>query len=334
MAVKRRGGLGKGLDSLIPSLENEPEQVVEPVVQKPALKKAPAKSASAKKEPAKKAPAKKAPAKKTPEPKPQIIVDNQPKFVDIYEVEPDRDQPRKEFDADGLEELAQSIRQYGILQPILVNNSEGYYKIIAGERRWRAAKLAGLEKVPILVKELTEEKAFEISLIENIQRQDLNPIEEALAYRRLMDEYHMTQETVAERVGKSRPAVANFLRLLQMEPEVQQWVQDGSLSLGHAKVLSGVSAGQTELAKKAIEEGWSVRQLENAVKALGRVRRQTEPMVIPQYQEVEKKIRDILGTKVNIQFGKRKGKIEIEYYSEEDLERLMMLFGSIRANEN
>ena len=330
MAVKRRGGLGKGLDSLIPSVTNEPEEMAAPVIQKPETKKAPAKKAPAKKKPST---SKTAPKKEDKKPEPQIIVDNQPKLVDIYEVEPDRDQPRKEFDAEGLEELAQSIRQYGILQPILVNRSEGYYKIIAGERRWRAAKLAGLEQAPILVKELTDEKAFEISLIENIQRQDLNPIEEALAYRRLMDEYHMTQETVAERVGKSRSGIANALRLLQLEPEVQQWVQEGSLSSGHAKVLSGVSAGQTELAKKAIDEGWSVRQLEKAVKAWGQVRKQKETLVIPQYQEVEKKIRDILGTKVNIQYGKRKGKIEIEYYSEEDLERLMMLFGSIRSEE-
>lgn len=323
MAVKRRGGLGKGLDSLIPSVGNDVE-TVEPVIKKPEPKKAPAKKAPAKK------PAVKKEEKK---PEPQIIVDNQPKLVDIYEVEPNREQPRKEFDAEGLEELAQSIRQYGILQPILVNYSEGYYKIIAGERRWRAAKLAGLEQVPILVKELTEEKAFEISLIENIQRQDLNPIEEALAYRRLMDEYHMTQETVAERVGKSRSGIANFLRLLQLEPEVQQWVQEGSLSLGHAKVLSGVSAGQTELAKQAVVNGWSVRQLEKAVKAFGRAPVETPAVEIPKYQEVEKKIRDILGTKVNVQYGKRKGKIEIEYYSEEDLERLMMLFGSIRTDE-
>ena len=323
MAVKRRGGLGKGLDSLIPSVGNDVE-TVEPVIKKPEPKKAPVKKAPAKK------PAVKKEEKK---PEPQIIVDNQPKLVDIYEVEPDREQPRKEFDAEGLEELAQSIRQYGILQPILVNHSEGYYKIIAGERRWRAAKLAGLEQVPILVKELTEEKAFEISLIENIQRQDLNPIEEALAYRRLMDEYHMTQETVAERVGKSRSGIANFLRLLQLEPEVQQWVQEGSLSLGHAKVLSGVSAGQTELAKQAVVNGWSVRQLEKAVKAFGRASVDTPAVEIPKYQEVEKKIRDILDTKVNVQYGKRKGKIEIEYYSEEDLERLMMLFGSIRTDE-
>ncbi len=330
MAVKRRGGLGKGLDSLIPSVANEPEETTAPVVQKPETKKAPAKKTPAKKKPTV---SKSAPKKEEKKPEPQIIVDNQPKLVDIYEVEPDREQPRKEFDAEGLEELAQSIRQYGILQPILVNRGEGYYKIIAGERRWRAAKLAGLAQVPILVKELTDEKAFEISLIENIQRQDLNPIEEALAYRRLMDEYHMTQETVAERVGKSRSGIANALRLLQLEPEVQQWVQEGSLSSGHAKVLSGVSVGQTKLAKKAIDEGWSVRQLEKAVKVWGQTRRQKETLVIPQYQEVEKKIRDILGTKVNIQYGKRKGKIEIEYYSEEDLERLMMLFGSIRSEE-
>ena len=311
MAVKKRGGLGKGLGALI-ATDDEIDIIKEETVPK---KPAPS------------------PKKKPAEPKkekPVVVKDHQPELVNIYDVEPDREQPRKEFDQEGLEELAQSIRRYGILQPILVNKAEGYYKIIAGERRWRAAKLAGVEKVPILVKELTSEKAFEISLIENIQRQDLNPIEEAKAYRRLMDEYHLTQETVAERVGKSRSGVANFLRLLNLDPEVQGWIQDGSLSLGHAKVLSGVSAGQSELARRAVQEGWSVRQLEVAVQNQNRVRKEKTLPEMPQYKEVENKIRDILGTKVSVQYGKRKGKIEIEYYSEEDLERLMLLFGSIQ----
>lgn len=313
--MPKKGGLGKGLGALIAIEEEQPQAQTE--VKKPAPKK-----------PAAKKPAAKKPAPKKVEEKP--VLSDQPKMVSIYEVEPDREQPRKEFDSEGLEELAQSIRQYGILQPILVNKAEGYYKIIAGERRWRAAKLAGVEEVPILAKELTDEKAFEISLIENIQRQDLNPIEEALAYKRLMDEYHLTQESVAERIGKSRSGIANFLRLLNLEPEIQDMLREGILSLGHAKVLSGMEKGRTELAKRAAEEGWSVRQLEMAVSRLNAPKKEKTVSDLPQYKEVENKMRDILGTKVNIQYGKRKGKIEIEYYSEEDLERLVMLFGSIK----
>ncbi len=309
MAVKKKGGLGKGLGALIGTDEENEVQETPSVIKKPTTKPQSTK-------------------------KKETVVDNSPKMVDIYDVEPDRDQPRKEFDQDGLEELAQSIKQYGVLQPILVNKSEGYYKIIAGERRWRAAKLAGVQQVPIIVKELTNERAFEISLIENIQREDLNPIEEALAYRRLMDEYHMTQETMAERVGKSRSGIANSLRLLNLDPAVQDMIRSGSLSLGHAKVLSGVSGEmQTKLAERTVSEGWSVRQLETAVKNAGKERRKTEMPQIPQYQEVERKLRSILGTKVNVQYGKRKGRIEIEYYSEEDLDRLMMLISSINKEE-
>ena len=312
MPAKKRGGLGRGLNAIIPAMD-EPVEEKAPRAEKPAEKKKPAKKVENTQKP----------------------VDNQPKMVDIYEVEPDRDQPRKDFDEEGLEELAQSIRQYGVLQPVLVNSGDGYYKIIAGERRWRAAKMAGLEKIPILVKELAEEKAFEISLIENIQRQDLNPIEEALAYQRLMDEYALTQEQISERIGKSRSAVANMLRLLKLPEEVRAYLQDGSLSLGHAKVISGVEGDEARilLAKRSVEENLSVRQLENLVKTLSRPKKVVNAEEKPRFTEVESRIRDILGTKVSIQHGKRKGKIEIEYYSEEDLERLLLLFGSIGTGE-
>lgn len=338
MPAKKRGGLGRGLNAIIPGGEDELEQVKPAVTpQKPAKsttapKKQTKPASTQKKQEKPKEPAKK-PVKKAEVP--QVIVDNQPKMVDIYEVEPDRDQPRKEFKEESLEELAQSIRQYGVLQPILVNTSDGYYKIIAGERRWRAAKLAGVEKVPILVKELAEEKAFEISLIENIQRQDLNPIEEALAYQRLMDEYSLTQEEISERIGKSRSAVANMLRLLKLPEEIQAMLMNGDLSTGHAKVISGIEGAeiQLSLAKRCVEEDWSVRQLENAVKNLSKPPKKVVLEERPQFREVESRIRDILGTKVSIQQGKRKGKIEIEYYSEEDLDRLLMLFGTIETRD-
>lgn len=252
-------------------------------------------------------------------------------FVDIYKIEPDREQPRRVFDEGSLEELANSIRQYGVLQPILVNQCEGYYKIIAGERRWRAAKIAGVEKVPVVIKEMTGEESFEISLIENIQRQDLNPIEEAIAYKRLIDEYALKQDEISQKVGKSRSAIANSLRLLNLNSDVQNLIQDGVISQGHAKVLLGIQSMelQYELALKIIDEDLSVRQLERYISQLQSAKPQKEEVNKELYKAVEEHIQDILRTKVNIIQGKRKGKIEIEYYSEEDLDRLMMLFGSI-----
>lgn len=260
-------------------------------------------------------------------------------WVDIYQVEPDRAQPRQKFDDESLEELTASIKQYGVLQPLIVQEKDGFYQIIAGERRWRAAKNAGVEKVPVIIKEYTSEEVLEISLIENIQREDLSPIEEAKAYKRLMEEYQLRQEEVAEKVGKSRSALANALRLLNLEETVQGWVEVGALSAGHAKVLLGIKEKETQriLAQKVIEEGLSVRQLEKILELEKKKKQQAETIQEPEdavqaliYNSLGQQMQDILGTKVNIVQGKRKGKIEIEYYSAEDLERIMDMINRIR----
>ena len=254
------------------------------------------------------------------------------KTVDIYSVEPDREQPRKEFDEEKIQELADSIKQYGVLQPLLVQKCDSYYKIIAGERRWRAAKAAGIKEIPVIIKEYSSAEVFEISLIENIQREDLNPMEEAKAYQRLMDEYGLTQEEIAVHVGKSRPGIANYLRLLNLEERVQDMVASGQLSAGHAKVLLGISdpEGQWAAAQKVCAEGLSVRQLEALLKK-PEVKKETKvPKNAWLYESVQTQIRDILGTKVNIVAGAKKSKIEIEYYSDEDLERLLELFQELK----
>lgn len=259
-------------------------------------------------------------------------------LLDIYQVEPDRAQPRQNFDDESLEELTASIKQYGVLQPLIVQKKEGFYQIIAGERRWRAAKKAGIEKIPVIIKEYTSEEMLEVSLIENIQREDLSPIEEAKAYKRLMEEYHLKQDEVADKVGKSRSALANALRLLNLEEEVQVWVEVGALSTGHAKVLLGIKEKekQHELAARTIDEGWSVRQLERALelerKQSQKVQKAESIDTVQEliYDSIGHQMQDILGTKVNIIQGKRKGKIEIEYYSAEDLERIMDMINQIK----
>lgn len=312
MAVRKKGGLGKGLDSLIaPSsvsrnavaAENkmsEPEvkvveKLVEKIVEKPAEMK-----------------------------------------VRIGEIEPNREQPRKKFDEDGLIELADSIRQFGILQPILVKKEADYYEIIAGERRWRAAKLAGLKEVPVIIKEFSEQEVVEISLIENIQRESLNPIEEAIAFKRLMEEFHLHQDEIAERVSKSRTAVTNSMRLLKLNSRVQQMVIDEMITTGHARALLGIENPdeQYRLAMKIFDEKLSVRETEKLVKEYlnPKVKKKKEPDLTQDaiYQSLEEKIKGIVGTKVSIRRGSRqKGKIEIEYYSQEELERLVELFESI-----
>lgn len=226
-----------------------------------------------------------------------------------------------------------------MLQPLIVQERDGFYQIIAGERRWRAAKNAGIEKIPVIIKEYTSEEVLEISLIENIQREDLSPIEEAKAYRRLMEEYHLKQEEVAEKVGKSRSALANALRLLNLEETVQGWVEVGALSAGHAKVLLGSKEKEEQriLAQKVIEEGLSVRQLEKLLELNKKKKEQAENKQEPQdavqaliYSSIGQQMQDILGTKVSIVQGKRKGKIEIEYYSADDLERIMDMLNQIK----
>lgn len=254
-------------------------------------------------------------------------------MMDIYQVEPDRSQPRQNFDDDKLEELTESIKQYGVLQPLIVQKKDGFYQIIAGERRWRAAKNAGLEQVPVIIKEYNSEEILAISLIENIQREDLSPIEEALAYKRLMEEYHLKQEAVAEKVGKSRSAIANFLRLLNLEESVQTMVAEGRLSAGHAKVLLGIDAKekQKKLAELTVQEDLSVRQLEKMIQAAKKPKKEeeTDPVQGLIYESIGQRMQDIFGTKVNIIQGKRKGKIEIEYYSPDDLERIMDMINQI-----
>lgn len=251
-------------------------------------------------------------------------------LVKITMVEPNREQPRKTFDEDALNELAESIRQFGLLQPILVQDRKDHYEIIAGERRWRAAKIAGLKEVPVIIKNLTEQEIVEISLIENIQRENLNPIEEALAYKKLLNEFHLKQEEVAERVSKSRTAVTNSMRLLKLQDEVQKMVVDEEITTGHARALLGIEDGERQIAcaKKIVDEKLSVRDVEKLVKNMNKPAKEKketkENKVNFIYQDIGEKLKRFFGTKVSVT-GKENGagKIEIEFYSNEDLERIL-----------
>ncbi len=296
MAVKR-GGLGKGLDSLIPdngkAADREKkvkvvEKVVEKIIEKPAEVK-----------------------------------------LKINQIEPNRQQPRRKFDEETLQELADSIRQFGILQPLIVQEREDFYEIIAGERRWRAAKLAGLKELPVIIRKMTDQEIVEISLIENIQRENLKPIEEAAAYRRLLTEFQLKQEEVAERVGKSRTAVTNSMRLLKLDERVQQMVVEEMLSTGHARALLAIEDPelQFQTANKIYNEKLSVREVEKLVKNIGKEKPAKKERDFQQdavFQDLEERMKASLGTKVSInRKDDKKGKIEIEYYSIEELERLM-----------
>ena len=247
----------------------------------------------------------------------------------ISQVEPGLNQPRKRFEPEALEDLAQSIRQHGIIQPLTVRRlSSGYYQIIAGERRWRAAKLAGLVEVPALIIEADDRKVMELGLIENLQREDLNPAEEARGYQTLMDEYGLTQEQVAERMGKSRPAITNTLRLLSLTDEVLTMVEEGLLSAGHARALLSLPspALQLETAQKVVAEGLSVRQTESLVKALQKEKKEKPKLsdeIFLYIGEAEKNLSGHLGRKVKINHKGKKGRIELEYYNEQDLESLL-----------
>lgn len=304
--VARKGGLGKGLgkglDALIPeessrkiTVKPQKEVVVEKVVKKEEV------------------------------------------MVKISDIEPNREQPRKNFDEDSLLELAESIKQFGVIQPLIVQKKGDYYEIIAGERRWRAAKLAGLKEVPVIVKKYTEQEIVEISLIENIQRENLNPIEEAQAYKRLLTEFNLKQDEVAERVSKSRTAVTNSMRLLKLDEKVQQMVIDDMISSGHARALLAIEDKelQATLAVRIFDEKLSVREVERLVRNLQakepeKKKEQKNNSFI--YKDIEEKIKSILGTKVNvIHKDNNKGKIEIEYYSNEELERLMELFETLQG---
>lgn len=288
-------GLGKGLDSLIPNAVGE----------------------------AKKDISKKAPEEKGPE-----------TIVKITKVEPNREQPRKNFDEDALQELADSIKQFGLLQPILVQDRHDHYEIIAGERRWRAAKLAGLKEVPVIIRNYTEQEIVEISLIENIQREDLNPIEEAQAYKRLLTEFNLKQDEVAERVSKSRAAVTNSIRLLKLSDQVQQMVIDEMISTGHARALLAVEneEEQYNLAQKIFDEKLSVRDVEKMVKNLHKPvkpKKLDDKALQAIYQDIEEKLKQKLSTKVTVSSkGTGAGKIEIEFYNHEDLDRLLEMIGN------
>ena len=294
MAVKK--GLGKGLGNLIPESDKEAQKtkVVEKVIEKKVIVKEPAET-----------------------------------IVKINEVEPNKNQPRRTFDEDALLELAESIKQHGVIQPLIVKKRDKYYEIIAGERRWRAAKMAGLKEIPIVIKDLSDQEIMEVALIENIQREDLNPLEEAQAYQRLIKEYNYKQDELAERVSKSRVAVTNSMRLLKLDERVQKMIIDDMISAGHARALLAItdSEKQYTIAMKVFDEKLSVRETEKLIKNLDK---QVKPKVntTPEndfiYRDIENKLKESMGTKVIIHNkDNNKGKIEIEYYSQDDFERIV-----------
>ena len=298
MAVKK--GLGKGLDSLI---TNKVEKPVEPKVEG------------------------------------KVDGANGAVLMNINKVEPNREQPRKKFDEDALLELSESIKQFGVLQPLLVTERDDYYEIIAGERRWRAAKMAGVKEVPVIIKKLTEQEIMEISLIENIQREDLNPIEEAQAYKRLLTEFNLKQDEVAERVSKSRTAVTNAMRLLKLNDKVQQMLIDEMLTTGHARALLAIEDQdkQYEIAQKIFDEKLSVRDTEKLVKNIQNQKPEDttsadkiDPQLLAVYHDLEEQMKVLLGTKVHINpKNDKKGKLEIEYYSQDELDRIIDLIRTV-----
>ncbi|MBO6146024.1 MAG: ParB/RepB/Spo0J family partition protein [Lachnospiraceae bacterium] len=249
--------------------------------------------------------------------------------ININQVEPDREQPRKTFNEDELNELADSIKAHGIFQPLLVQKKDDYYEIVAGERRWRAAKIAGLKEVPCIVREFSEQEKVTIQLIENIQREDLNPIDEALAYKRLIDEFNMKQDEVAESVGKNRTTITNSMRLLNLADEVQEMLVDEKLTPGHARALLSVSDKneQIRLANQVFDEKMSVRDTEKLVKSLGKPKKK-KPMTPEQLQLIYRQLEDRLIKSIEAKAtikpaDSRKGKIEIEYYSQDELEAIV-----------
>lgn len=304
MPIKKKG-LGKGLDSLIP--DNKSMKSVT--------------------------------SEKTVESKEDAAAKSGVQVMKINEVEPNRDQPRKNFDEDALLELSDSIKQFGVLQPLLVRKRKDYYEIIAGERRWRAAKLAGVKEVPVIEKEYTDQEILEIGLIENIQRENLNPIEEAIAYKRLLEEFKLKQDEVAERVSKSRTAVTNSMRLLKLSDKVQQMIIDDMISTGHARALLAIDDPELQytLANKIFDEKLSVRETEKLVKEIKNPKKPKEKKLVANsfiYQDLEEKMKSVFGTKVSIASkGKGKGKIEIEYYSDDELEHLFDMMMSIKRGE-
>lgn len=304
--VAKKTGLGKGLDSLIPTHSSSPKTTV----------------------------------KEVKEEKQQVktVVKQEEIKIKITEIEPNREQPRKKFDEDALLELAESIKQFGVIQPLIVQKRGDYYEIIAGERRWRAAKMAGLKEIPVIIKDYTNQERVEISLIENIQREDLNPIEEAHAYKRLLNEFSLKQDEVAERVSKSRTAVTNSMRLLKLDDRAQQMVIDDMISTGHARALLSIEDKELQytVANRIFDEKLSVRETEKLMKSIQLEKtdkkkedKNTVNSLI--YKDIEEKIKAILGTKVIVYHkANNKGKIQIEYYSNEELERIVEMLESIR----
>ncbi|MDE6026385.1 MAG: ParB/RepB/Spo0J family partition protein [Lachnospiraceae bacterium] len=301
MATKR--GLGRGLDNLIPTDEVKPAQTAE---------------------------------------KPNIgvkeVIKKVEQTLNINRIEPNKSQPRKKFDEDALEELADSIKQFGVIEPLVVTKRKGYYELIAGERRWRAARMAGLKEVPVVIKDYTDQEIVEIALIENIQREDLNPIEEAMAYERLIKEFNLKQDEVAERVSKSRTTITNALRLLKLTDKVQQMLVDDMLTTGHVRALISIEDEelQYDTAMMIFDKKLSVRDTEAYVKKLlsGKLKKAGDVAVTEEnldflYKDIEEKLKGILGTKATIKSkNKNKGKIEIEYYSQEDLDRIVQMLYS------
>lgn len=300
MAVKKKG-LGKGLDSLIPDKG----------AAKPAVSTNTNSSSENK--------------------------GNGEQMMKINMVEPNREQPRKHFEEDSLLELADSIKQFGVIQPLLVRKRKDYYEIIAGERRWRAAKLAGVKEVPVIIKDYTEQEVVEIALIENIQRENLNPIEEAMAFKKLLTEFNLKQDEVAERVSKSRTAVTNSMRLLKLNEKVQQMIIDDMISTGHARALLAIEDPEQQyiLANKIFDEKLSVRETEKLIKDIKNPKKPKEKKVVENafvYQDIEEKMKQVLGTKVSVSSkANGKGKIEIEYYSNSELERMFEMIMSLRG---
>ena len=312
MMAGKKSGLGRGLDALFPekTVQSKPKTVKTVKEEKKVA----------------------VDTKKSS----QQETSNGERMMKISMIEPNREQPRKKFDEDALQELSESIKQYGILQPLLVSDKKDYYEIVAGERRWRAAKMAGLKEVPVVVKEFSTQEIVEISLIENIQREDLNPVEEAMAYKRLIDEFHLKQDEIAERVSKSRTAVTNSMRLLKLDSRVQQMMVDEMISAGHARAILAISdpEQQYNVAMKVFDEKLSVRETEKLVKSILTPTKKKPVVSNPTedaiYESLEEKTKGITGTRVFIHRKKNnKGKIEIEYYSRDDLDRIIDLFESI-----
>lgn len=315
MAARKKGGLGKGIDALIsPTVKKEvdKEKVVEKVIEKPVEKVV------------------------------EKIVEKPIELcLKIDEIEPNRLQPRKNFDEDALQELSESIKQFGLIQPIVVKKQENYYEIVAGERRWRAARIAGLKEVPVIVKEYDERESMEIAIVENLQREDLNPIEEAQAYRRLIEEFGLKQDEAAQRVSKSRTAVTNAMRLLKLDERVQQMVIDDMISGGHARALLSIEDKdeQYAMAMLVFDNKMSVRETEKLVRSY--LKKEDEKNIVEKkedfsqmetiYHQLEERMKSVIGSKVAIHSRNyKKGKIEIEYYSNDELERIIDLIESVK----